>query len=345
LRKNRITMKGPNPATQPTMQDVADRAGVSRALVSLVMHNSPKVSPTRAAAVLAAAAELGYRPNLMARNLASRRTMTIGVLVDDMHNPYFHDVADGVQHLAEQQGFSVTLKGGRRDPEQERRAIVELLDFRVDGLVLLGPRLAHEHIDAAAARAPVVVVGRPTSSPVVDSVNNDEIEGTRLVVQHLATLGHRNIVHVDGGPGAGARPRRAGFELAMDAAGLTPDVVAGNFTEASGFEAAEELLRRAALPSAIFAANDACAIGLLDRFSQSGVRVPDDASVIGYDNTSVAGLGYVSLTSVDQPRYDMGILAAETLLKRLENPGAKTVHHVLKPTLVERRTTARPRSA
>jgi DNA-binding LacI/PurR family transcriptional regulator len=344
LRKNRVTMTGANPATQPTMQDVADRAGVSRALVSLVMRESPKVSTGARAAVLAAAAELGYRPNLMARNLASRRTMTLGVVVDDFHNPFFHDVVDGVQHLAEQHGLSVILKGGRRDPEQERQAIESLLDFRVDGLVLLGPRLAHEHIHAAATRAPVVVVGRPTSSRMVDSVNNDEIEGTRLVVQHLAALGHRDIVHIDGGPGAGSRPRRAGFELAMDAAGLTPDVVSGNFTEASGFEAAEALLRRPSLPTAIFAANDASAVGVLDRFSQSGIHVPDHASVLGYDNTSVAGLGYVSLTSVDQPRYDMGVLAAETLLKRIENSGAETVHHVLKPTLVERRTTSRPRA-
>jgi DNA-binding LacI/PurR family transcriptional regulator len=337
-------MSGSSPATQPTMQNVADRAGVSRALVSLVMHDSPKVSAASRAAVLAAASELGYRPNLIARNLASRRTRTLGVLVDDMRNPFFHDVADGVQHVADQQGFSIIVKGAHRDPEQERRAIEELLDFRVDGLVLLGPRLAHEHIGAATSKAPVVVVGRPTSSQLVDSVNNDELEGTRLVVQHLAALGHRHIVHIDGGPGAGARPRRAGFELAMDAAGLTADVVAGNFTEVSGFEAAELLLRRPSLPTAIFAANDACAIGVLDRFSQSGVNVPHDASVLGYDNTSVAGLGYVSLTSIDQPRFDMGQLAAETLLKRIENPGAEPVHHVLKPTLIERRTTAAPRS-
>jgi DNA-binding LacI/PurR family transcriptional regulator len=327
------------------MQDVADRAGVSRALVSLVMRDSPKVSTVSRAAVLAAAAELGYRPNLMARSLASRHTNTLGVLVDDMHNPYFHDVAEGVQHVAEQHGFSIIIKGGRRDPELERRAIDELLDFRVDGLVLLGPRVAHEHIDAATARAPVVVVGRPTSSRVVDSVNNDEIEGTRLIVDHLAALGHRHIVHIDGGPGAGARPRRAGYELAMDAAGLSPDVVPGNFTEASGFEAGDALLQRASLPTAIFAANDACAIGLLDRLSQAGVRVPEDASVLGYDNTSLAALGYVSLTSVDQPRFDMGVLAAETVFKRIENPGADTMHHVLKPTLIERRTSARPRRA
>jgi DNA-binding LacI/PurR family transcriptional regulator len=327
----------------PTMQDVADLARVSRALVSLVMRDSPKVSPASRAAVLAAADQLGYRPNLMARSLASRRTNTLGVLVDDIHNPFFHDVADGIQHAAEQQGFGMIINVGRREPERERQAIDALLDFRVDGLLLLGPRLAHEHIDSAAARAPVVVVGRPTSSQFVDSINNDEIEGTALIVTHLVGLGHRSIVHIDGGPGAGARPRRAGFELAMDAAGLTPDVVSGNFTEASGADAADVLLARASLPTAIFAANDVCAIGLLDRLSQVGVRVPDDVSVVGYDNTSLATLGYVSLTSVDQPRYDMGVLAVETLLKRIENPGAATMHHVLKPTLIERRTSAGPR--
>jgi DNA-binding LacI/PurR family transcriptional regulator len=328
---------------EPTMQNVADRAGVSRALVSLVLHDSPKVSVNARAAVLAAAAELGYRPNLMARSLASRQTKTLGVLIDDLHNPFFHDVTDGIQYAATQRGYRLIMNAGWREPDLERTSIDTLLDYRVDGLLLLSPRVAHEHIDAAAERAPVVVIGRPTSSRAVDSVNNDEIEGTRLVVEHLVSLGHRRIVHIDGGPGAGALPRRVGYELAMDASGLAVRVVAGNFTEASGMAAAELLLHESSLPTAIFAANDASAVGLLDRLSQAGVRVPDDVSVVGYDNTSVAGLGYISLTSIDQPRYDMGVLAVETLLKRIENPGAEPMHHVMKPTLVQRRTTARLR--
>jgi DNA-binding LacI/PurR family transcriptional regulator len=329
-----------DPNAEPTMQHVADLAGVSRALVSLVLQDSPKVSAKARVAVLAAAADLGYRPNLMARNLASKRSDTLGVLIDDLHNPFFHDVTDGIRHAATERGYRLIMNAGWREPDLERTSIDALLDYRVDGLLLLSPRVAHEYIDAAGARAPVVVVGRPTSSGVVDSVNNDEIEGTRLIVEHLVELGHRRIVHIDGGPGAGALPRRVGYELAMDAAGLAVRVVPGNFTEASGVAAAELLLQKSSLPTAIFAANDACAVGLLDRLTQAGVRVPDDVSVAGYDNTSVAGLGYVSLTSIDQPRYDMGVLAVETLLKRLENPGAESVHHVMKPTLVVRRTTA-----
>ena len=230
----------------PTMEDVARRAGVSRALVSLVMRDSPKVSTERRTAVLAAAADLGYRPNILARNLASHRTRTVGIMVNDLHNPYFADVIEGIEQVGSHRGYRTIINSGWRRDEGEEAAIETLLEFRTDGLVLAGPRLDERHIIGAANDVPVVAVGRAVDHPSVDTVNNDERVGARLVVEHLVGLGHERIVHVDGGGGAGAAARRMGYERAMRDFGLDRHirVFPGDFTEASGVQAASAILAR-----------------------------------------------------------------------------------------------------
>ncbi len=328
---------------QPTMEDVARRAGVSRALVSLVMRNSPKVSERSRNAVLAAAAELGYRPNLAARNLASRRTRTVGVILNDLHNPFFPEIADGINLATERRGYRLLMNSGFLRPASEQRALDMFLELQADGVILVGPRLAAGAIDAAARSVPVVVVGRPLRSRRVDTVNNDEALGARLAVEHLVELGHRRITHLDGGRGAGAAQRRAGFVAAMERHGLEPRVVSGDFTEAGGFSAAGRVLERSDRPTAVFAANDLSAVGALDRFEDAGLRVPRDISLVGYDNVALAALGHISLTTVDQPRHEMGVLAADTLLGRLDGTVDTTaVHHVVAPALCVRATTAGP---
>jgi DNA-binding LacI/PurR family transcriptional regulator len=324
---------------EPTMEDVAERAGVSRALVSLVMRGSPKVSARAREAVESAARDLDYRPNLMARNLASRRTMTFGLMLNDLHNPFFSEVTDGVHRAADHHGYATIIATGRRDPDLERLAVDRLLDHRVDALLLFGPRLDLDHLEQAAARTPVVVVGRPSSSKHLDSVNNDEAEGARLAVDHLVSLGHTAIVHVDGGNGAGAEPRRAGFLRAMSHHGLTGLVVPGDFTEQSGLAAADAILDAKERPTAAFTANDVTAIGLMSALQQRGLRVPHDLSVVGYDNTALAALGSISLTTIDQPRLAMGLLAVETAIERLTAGRTRSRHHVLAPSLVVRSTT------
>ena len=324
----------------PTMDDVARRAGVSRALVSLVMRDSPKVSAHRRNLVMEAAAELGYRPNVLARNLASHQTRTIGVMINDLHNPYFADVIEGLEELAADRGYRVLINSGWRRTDGEEAAIETLLEFRASGVVLAGPRLADEHIVSAAESVPLVAVGRAVESDSLDSVNNDEIIGSRLVVEHLVDLGHHDIAHVDGGGGAGAQTRRRGYELAMTALGLADQirVVAGDFTEVSGVAAAEEILDWSRRPSAVFAANDVTAIGVLDTFEARGLQVPGDVSVVGYDNSAVAAMQHISLSTVNQPRRDMGRLAMAALIERLEGTRTTARHEVIAPTLVPRAT-------
>jgi len=330
---------------QPTMEDVAKLAGVSRALVSLVIRESPKVSDHARRDVLAAAARLGYRPNLPARQLASRRTTTIGVLLDDLHNPFFAEVADGVLRAADRHGYRVLFSAGRRRPTAEVDAIESFLGHRVDGILLVSPRLGTARIEAAAAAAPVVVVGRTLTSDRIDTVTNDERVGVDLVVDHLVELGHERIVHIDGGRGAGSGPRRSAFRAAMARHGLgdRAQVVGGDFTELSGVRAVTSLLASGDVPTAIFAGNDLSAVGALDRLEEAGLRVPADISLVGYDNTSLAAMRHISLTTVHQPRVEMGELAFDTLIERIGRAAPGAAARSVRPSLVVRRTTAAPR--
>ncbi|MGB5758230.1 MAG: LacI family DNA-binding transcriptional regulator [Acidimicrobiales bacterium] len=326
---------------QPTMEDVAARAGVSRALVSLVMRDSPRVSDRSRAKVLAAAGDLGYRPNLLARNLASGRTHTVGVMLDDLHNPFFTEMAEGVAAAAGDAGLQVLINSGWQRQAGQIEAIESLLDLRTDGIVLGAPRLSLEVLAEFAAQAPTVgvsIYGRPTS---FDTVSNDEVHGAELVVEHLVDLGHERIAHIDAGEAAGGPERRSGFVDAMVRHGLAPIAVDGDFREEAGFEAAARLMALRTPPTAIFAGNDLAAIGVLAQLRSLGVRVPDDVSVVGYDDTVLAGIGTVSLTTVHQPRQQLGRRAMELLLERMAGR-SEARHELIQPTLVIRSSTAAP---
>lgn len=328
--------------TKPTMDDVARRAGVSRALVSLALRDSPKVSAASRRAVADAAAELGYRPNLIARHLASKQTRMLGLVINDLHNPYFPGVADGVKRASDSRGYRVLLQSAFLDEVTERAALDTFIDYRVDGIILTGARMPATLIERAAKSVAIAVVSRPMRSSLVDTINNDDHLGAVLATRHLIELGHRHICHIDGGLGAGAAQRLAGYEATMLEHGLEPWVVAGAFTEASGVRAATEALGSGRPLTAFFAGNDVSALGALDVIEGSGRSVPGDVSLVGYDNTSVAALGHVSLTSVEQGRERLGELAVETLIDRIESGRTTSVHHVIPPTLVVRHTTAPP---
>jgi DNA-binding LacI/PurR family transcriptional regulator len=328
----------------PTIDDVATSAGVSKSLVSLVVRGAAQVSPERRASVLRAVAKLGYRPNAMAQGLVQKRTRIAGVLVSDMNNPFFADVVAGIQAEARVQGYRVLMNTGDRVPEHEDEAVETLLQLRVAGLILGAPMMESALVVRASKEVPVVVIGRPARATSVDSVADDDAAGAFAAVQHCASLGHRRIAHIDGGEGAGAMERREGYEAAMRKLHLSGEirVARGAFTEVGGHQGARELLDQKPRPTAIFAANDLAAIGALNAIEERGLHVPQDISLVGYDNTSLASMRHLSLTTIHQPRHDIGQMAMELLVERIEGGRVKPRRVVLAPTLVVRGTTGPP---
>jgi len=323
---------------RPTMEDVAARAGVSRALVSLVMRNAPNVSAQRRAAVEKAAEELGYSPHVMARSLASRTSTVLGVMVNDLRNAFFADVVEGLDAAAQAAGFDLILNTGGRMPAREGAALRSLLSFRPAGVILLSPVVPSAAIEAAARQCPVVLVSRTSRLSEVDTVNDDGEAGAALAVDHLVRLGHRRIAHLDGGGAAGSAARRRGYRQAMRSHRLEPIVVHSEHTDTAGEKAVRELLS-AGMPTALLAGNDFNAVGAISALEEHGLRVPEDVSVVGYDNTSLASLRHISLTTVDQPRNEMGRLAVDALLERVRGERTEPVRHLLHPSLVVRSTT------
>lgn len=328
--------------SRPTIHDVAKRAGVSKSLVSLVIQESPYVSDERRAAVLQAVDELGYRPNAMARSLVQQRSHVLGVMLSNLHNPFFADLVDGIEDRALESGYRALFNSGKREPEREAIALEMLLELQADGLILAGTLLDMKTINEAGTAVPIALIARATRSRTVDSVAGDDRAGARIAVDYLVSLGHQRIAHVDGGRGAGAQRRRRGYEAAMKAHGLESMVAGGTYTEEGGALGVEELLEANQHPTAIFAANDLAALGCLQAISDIDRSVPDDVSLIGYDNAWLAGLQHISLTTIDQPRHELGTTAVELLIERIQGGRTDARHIVLSPSLVPRATTGPP---
>ncbi len=325
----------------PTQEDVAKKAKVSRALVSLVMRGEPNVSEQRRRRVLQAAEQLGYRPNAYARSLASKRLSTLGVLINDVTNPYFGGVYSSLASAAEQAGFDLLVAPGTRSAAKEAALVRTLLEHRVAGLALLSPLMATKELRALTASWPTVLIGRDASLPGVDVVTTDEHQAARLVLEHLTALGHRDIVHITGGSNRSAKDRAKAYRRVMRELGLQPVELPGTFSHEGGQEAARRIVALSPVPTAVVAANDLVAVGAMGVFESLGLRVPDDISVVGYDDSQIARLDLVQLTSVCQGVTRFGSAAVELLVDRIEDPGTPRVVERIETTLVERRTTCR----
>jgi len=327
-----------------TIVDVAERAGVSKSLVSLVMRGSGRVGEDSRRAVLRAADELGYRPNAVARSLVRQSSGVVGCILSDLHNPFFADVADGIEEAASKGGYRAILSAGFLDPARESGAVETLLQLQADGLIMLGPMMSVSKIGAAARHVPIVVVGQKTRAKALDSVRNDDEAGAAAVVDHLVGLGHRRIAHIHAGAVGGSRGRREGYEQAMTRHGLGADVrsVKGAFTEAGGMRAMRSIIESGNLPTAVFVANDLAAMGALEALAAAGLRVPDDVSLVGYDDIITSHSARVALTTVAQPSVEMGRTAVDLLIERLLKGRTEARHIVLPPQLVVRGSTAAP---
>ena len=330
----------PQARKRPTAADVAARAGVSRQLVSLVIRDQPGASPATRERVLRAAAELGYQRDIRAAVLRSTRSQLLGVMFGVEHT--FHaDLVEGIYAAAENDGYDVVLSAmtPRRD---EERALETLLADRCEALILLGPETPVTRLSELARRLPVVVVARKVRDAPVDIVRTADERGIRQAVDHLVAHGHRDIAHVDGGHAPSSTERRRGYRAAMRRHGLTEHVriIPGGLTEAHGDAAAQMLLASDTRPTAVLAFNDRCAVGVLDTLIRSGVNVPTDISLVGYDDDRLSRLAHVNLTTVAQDAHEMARLAVERAIARLDERVVEDREIVLPPHLIVRGSTA-----
>lgn len=333
-------MAGPTdaePRRRPTIKDVADAAGVSKGLVSLVLTGSSGPSAATRERVLAVAGRLGYRSNRSAALLARRRTRLLGVTL--LPGSTFHgDLVEEIQRAADAAGYEVVLSSvtGGND---EAHGVETLVDTRCEALLLLGPELPAARLAALVDGVPTVVIGRALEAPDVDVVRADDARGVADVVDHLVILGHRRLAHVDGGAGPIAAGRSAAYAAAAQAHGLPVLVLPGGLTEGDGAAGLDGLPDDV---TAIAAFNDRVAAGVVDRLERAGVRVPGQASVTGFDDSLLARHVRIDLTSVSQDHAEQARIAVRLALERLDGGRTERREVVVPTRLVVRGSTAPP---
>jgi DNA-binding LacI/PurR family transcriptional regulator len=335
----------PAAGRRPRLADVAARAGVSSGLVSLVLRNQPGPGAATRARVLDAARQLGYRPDRTASLLARRRSRHLGVMMN-VQNSFHAELVADLDAAATALGYDLVLS--TVTPTRDERSAVEvLLDFRCEALILLGPEEQAGVLNALGRELPVVVIGRRIPAASADVVRAADDQGIAQAVSHLVGLGHREIAFVDGGRGTIAADRRRGYRRAMrrhDLAGRMR-IIPGDHTEEAGIRAAAALGAGNRPPTAVITSNDRCAVGLLDAFVRRGVPVPGARSVVGYDDSMLARLAHVDLTTVSQDTRSQAGQAVALAAERLETGRAAPREVVLTPRLVVRSTTAAPPEA
>ncbi len=330
-----------------TIKDIAKAAGVSPSTVSRALNDSPLIKQSTKERIKRLAAELGYERNELARSLVKGKSRALGLIVSDITNPFFAEIAKGVEDVAQGRGYGVILCNTGDDPGRERDYGLLLRRKRVDGQIITSVALEDPFLpELERGRMPFVLVSRISKTVDAPYVIVDDRLGARLAVEHLISLGHTRIACISGPKGTEPGHVRAeAFVEVLAEHGLRVPrswVKHTEFTWEGGERAAMELLGRRRRPTAVFAANDLIALGVLVAAHKLGIEVPRDLSVVGFDDIAYASLPLIELTTVAQPTYRMGYLAAEWLIDVLEGKRRKRLKKVLKPRLVVRRTTAPP---
>ena len=310
--------------------------------VSRVLNQPDSVRPETRDRVRLAIAQLGYRRNSAARSLVTRRSQTLGVVCFDttLYGPA--SMLNGIEYAAEDAGYNVSVASLRRfDPEAAAQAVQRLVDQSVDGLVLIVPETsaAASFFRALPSELPVVAV--ENALPQITSVAVDQVLGARLLTDHLLSLGHETVHHVRGpSDWSEANGRVEGWRAALEERGRTaPRPLPGDWSARSGYQAGQKLVKRTGL-TAVFAANDSMALGVLRAFHEAGVRVPEDVSVVGFDDIPEAAYMTPPLTTVRQPFREVGRRSIEALLSEMDGTGETGTPYVIPPHLVVRHSAA-----
>lgn len=326
---------------RPTITDVAAEAGVSTSLVSLVMRDLPGASPANRRRVSEAAERLGYRPDSRAQRLRKRQTGTIGVVVNFEHP--FH--ADMIEALYAEIGARYELAISAVTPSRKlEEAVASLINERCDVLLFLGVVATDEELMAFDKELPSIMLHRRLSDGTIDTVRVDDVDGGRIATEHLMSRGHRRVLYIDGAGKAGSDDRLTGFMETVAGRGLAEfaTVLSGGESEDDGARAMREVLSLSPddRPTGIFAYNDRCALGVLYTAVRAGIQVPDELSVVGYDDSRISRLISVGMTTIRQDTKSVARSAVARAVARMQEPALSVADHVLQPTLVVRSTTA-----
>lgn len=331
-----------------TMKDVAERAGVSITTVSHVVNGTRFVSEKVRERVMEVMEELGYQPNVLARGLRRGESSTIGLIVPDVTNPYFAEVARSVEDACAERGYGVILCNSDGRPERQRQAVEVLASNRVGGLILVNVGMTEREAAMFEGLAiPMVMLDREIPGIVTDSIQIDNARGGRQATEFLLSLGHRKIACLAGPSEVSPSGDRVdGFREALQDAGIEPDpelIFTGDFTPEGGHVCARHLMDMGAdMPTALFACNDLMAFGAITAFSEKGIRVPEDISIMGFDDIRLASYFNPTLSTVAQPRHEMGQRAVRILLERMQKTCQAPGRHVLLDTELQVRMSTAP---
>ncbi|MCQ6560390.1 catabolite control protein A [Paenibacillus mendelii] len=327
-----------------TIYDVAREAGVSMATVSRVVNNNPNVKPQTRKKVFEAIERLGYRPNAVARGLASKKTTTVGVVIPDISNAIFAEVARGIEDIANMYHYNIILCNADKKKDKEIRVINTLLEKQVDGLLFMGGTVTEEHSQAfKTANVPIVLCATTDENGEIPSVDIDHEAAAFDAVQVLIKQGHTSIGMISGTlqDPANGYARFQGYKRALQTAGISYDeelVRIGNYRYESGVDAMKYFLELPKRPTAVFSATDEMAIGAIHCIQDFGLKVPEDISVISVDNSRMASMVRPQLTAVAQPMYDIGAVSMRLLTKLMKKETVEHAKVVLPHEIVTRQS-------
>lgn len=328
-----------------TIYDVAREAGVSMATVSRVVNGNPNVKPTTRKKVSEAIKRLGYRPNAVARGLASKKTTTVGVIIPDISSVFFSELARGIEDIATMYKYNIILCNSDQNKDKEIRLIQTLLGKQVDGIVFMGGKITEEHAEEFNnTSVPIVLAATVDESKKIPSVNIDYEQAAYEVVSGLIEKGHRKIGFIDGPlevPISG-KEKLNGYKRALKEAAIPFDetlLSVGDYTYESGKEATEQFLDQESKPTAIFADSDEMAIGAITQIQDRGLKVPDDIEVISSENTRLVQMVRPTLSSIAEPTYDIGAVAMRLLTKLMNNEKVDNATVVLPHRIEYRQST------
>lgn len=344
--KDSQTLHRPRVKRPATLKDIARSLGISAMTASRALNGHPLVNDETRRRVTEKAAELNYTVNTWARGLVTNRSRLIGLVIPDISHSFYAEITLGIQNAVEAKGYNLLLCNSGREPDTERREIDALIATRVEGLIVASSqREAKCFAKLKQQGLPLVLVDRFFSKLDCSRLLADDFEVGRIATEHLVALGHRRIAHVRGPAISPARLREEGFVRTLRLHGLTENpawIVSGNFQTEDSYAAAKFLLEPEKRPTAIFAASDYSAFGVVQACRDAGLRVPEDVSVIGAGNIEGSRHPNAFLSTVDWDREEMGREAARVLLDLIDNPARRTVEKVFPPRLLARQSTAQP---